>query len=166
MISEERLQELIDKKATIWADNYGKIQLCDKSEVCRVTSFDGESYCLYGFIYNKDFMGINVFPEELEEDVEKGEWQYEMHASRLERFEPPVWEDILEKNDYIFLSKSHKEVIIRIGASRFTNGTTMEYVVVENEFEGFYTGNLTKDNYIKACTIARKLFLGESVNGI
>ena len=65
--------------------------------------------------------------------------------------------------DYIFLSKSHKEVIIRSGAIGFTNGTTMEYVVVENEFEGFYTGDLTKDNYIKACTIARKLFLGESI---
>lgn len=166
MISKERLQELIDQKATIWADSYGEIQLCDKSEVCRAISCEGESYCLSGFIYNGKFLPFAVIPEEMEENVERGVWQCEMHASRLERFEPPVWEDFLEKNDYIFLSKNHKEMIIRSGAIGFTNGTTMEYVAVENEFERFYTGDLTKENYIKACTIARKLFLGESVDGI
>lgn len=166
MISKERLQELIDKKATIWADDYGEIQLCDKSEVCRVISCEGESYCLSGFICDCEFFPFAVIPEELEEDVEKVEWQYEMHTSRIERFNPPVWEDFLEKKDYIFLSKSHKEMIIRSGAIVFDNGTTMKYVAVENDFERFYTGDLTKDNYIKACTIARKLFLGESVDEI
>ena len=171
MISRERLEKLIEKGSTIWADDYGEIQLCNKSEVCDTIAFMGnhqiqEGYCLCGFVYNNEFIRDNIEPDGLEENVEKGEWQYEMHASRLERFEPPVWEDFLEKNDYIFLSKSHKEVTIRIGVIGFTNGTTMEYVVVENEFERFYTGDLTKDNYIKACTIARKLFLGESVNGI
>lgn len=166
MISKERLQELIDEKSTIWTDDYGEIQLCDKSEVCRVISCEGESYCLSGFIDNGKFLPFAVIPEEMEENVEKGVWQCEMYASRLERFEPPVWEDFLEKKDYVFYQKSHKEVIIRSGAIMFANGTTREYVVVENVFESFYTGDLTKDNYIKACTIARKLFLGESVNGI
>ena len=155
MISKERLQELIDQKATIWADDYGEIQLCDKSEVCRVISCEGESHCLYGFIYDQEFMDIDVLPETLEEDVEKGEWCYEMHASRLERFEPPVWEEFLEIEEYIFWTKKHKQThIMTLGA---------KYLVVETDFERFYTGDLTKENYIKACTIARKLFLGESI---
>lgn len=171
MISKERLQELIDQKATIWADDYGEIQLCDKSEVCDTIAFTGnhqiqEGYCLSGFVYNNEFIRDNIEPDGLEENVEKGEWCYEMHASRIERFAPPVWEDFLEKKDYIFLSKSHKEVIIRSGAIVFDNGTAWKYVAVENDFDRFYTGDLTKENYIKACTIARKLFLGESVDGI
>lgn len=60
MITEERLKELIDQKATIWADDYGEIQLCDKSEVCATIAFTGnhqiqEGYCLSGFIYNGEF---------------------------------------------------------------------------------------------------------------
>ena len=51
-------------------------------------------------------------------------------------------------------------MIIRSGAIVFANGTTREYVVVENSFGRFYTGDLTKDNCIKACIIASKLFLG------
>lgn len=171
MISKEKLQELIDQKATIWADDYGEIQLCDKSEVCNTIAFTGnhqiqEGYCLSGFVYNNEFISDNIEPDGLEENVEKGKWCYEMHASRIERFAPPVWEDFLKKKDYIFLSKNHKEVIIKSGVIMFANGTTRGFVAVENSFERFYIGDLTKENYIKACTIARKLFLGESVDGI
>lgn len=165
MISKERLQELIDQKATIWSYRWGEIQLCDKSEVFIIfdVSHKEIGYRLSGFIGKDKYQGGYIPPEELEEDVEKGKWQCEMYAIRPERFEPPVWEDFLEKKDYVSLSKSHKEVIIRSGAIMFANGATREYVVVENNFERFYTGDLTKDNYIKACTIARKLFLGEKL---
>ena len=33
MITEERLKELIDQKATIWADDYGEIQLCNERKL-------------------------------------------------------------------------------------------------------------------------------------
>lgn len=32
MIIRERLEKLIKQEATIWADSYGEIQLCNKSE--------------------------------------------------------------------------------------------------------------------------------------
>ena len=83
MISKERLQKLIKQEATIWADDYGEIQLCEKSEVCRVISCEGESYCLSGFIYDCEFFPFAVIPEELEEDIiyrrgsKKGEEGYQ-----------------------------------------------------------------------------------------
>lgn len=158
MITRERLEKLIKQEATIWADNYGEIQLCEKSEVCRVMSCEGESYCLGGFIYDCEFFPFTVIPEELEEDVEKGKWYYEMHASRLERFEPPIWEDFLESEEYTFWTKKkYKQTVIRVLSGK--------HIAVETSFENFYMGDLTKDNYTKACTIARKLFLGESNNG-
>ena len=166
MISEERLQELIKQEATIWVKNqYCKAYDVELSHYNYVAITDNKESLMFLDYSIQEDDPESVFVDYLEnlyETKEDAEWA-SMATYRTEMFNPPVWEDFLEKNDYIFLSKSHKEVIIRIGAIRFTNGTTMEYVVVENDFERFYTGDLTKDNYIKACTIARKLFLGESV---
>lgn len=157
MITKERLKELVKQKATIWADDYGEIQLCNESEVCNTIAFTGnhqiqEGYCLSGFIYNDEFISDNIEPDGLEEDVEKGKWNYEMHASRLERFDPPVWEDFLESEEYIFWAKNHRQIIIRVLGTK--------YLVVETNFERFYTGDLTKENYIEACEMARTIFLG------
>lgn len=164
MISKERLKELIDQKATIWADDYGEIQLCDKSEVCNTVAFTGnhqiqEGYCLSGFIYNGEFISDNIEPCELEEDVEKGKWNYEIHTSRLERFDPPVWEDFLESEEYTFWTKKkHMRTVISVV------GTKRNYLSVETSFYSFYIGDLTKENYIKACKIAKNLFIGEDKN--
>ena len=70
--------------------------------MCNTVAFTGnhqiqEGYCLSGFIYNDEFISDNIEPDGLEEDVEKGKWNYEMHASRLERFEPPVWEEMTKE---------------------------------------------------------------------
>lgn len=168
MISKERLQELIDQKATIWADGYGEIRLCDKSEVCRVTSCEGESHCLYGFIYDQIFINDSISPEELEENVEKGEWNYEMHASRIERFDPPIWEEIQYTKHYFIYKFPIKDeydffgrITILKDYSIKVSGLTQGIL-----FEEYFDEAATKENYIKACTIARKLFLGESVDEI
>lgn len=169
MISEERLQELIKREATIWV----------KNQYCNAYDVELSNYYYVAITDNKEslmFLDYSIqeddpesvfvdYLENLYETKEDAEWA-PMATYRTEIFNPPVWEDFLKKNDYIFLSKSHKEVMIRIDAIMFANGTTREYVAVENDFERFYTSDLTKDNYIKACTIARKLFLGENVDGI
>ena len=90
MISKERLQKLIKQEATIWADSYGEIQLCEKSEVCRVISCEGESYCLSGFIYDCEFFPFAVIPEELEEDVEKVSGNMKCTRAELNDLAPPL----------------------------------------------------------------------------
>ena len=174
MISEERLQELIDENATIWADCYGEIQLCDKSEVCDTIAFTGnhqiqEGYCLSGFVYNNEFISDNIEPDGLEEDVEKGEWEYEMHASRIERFRPPTYEEMIKEPRC--LDCWTKEFVVMdndklIGIAFIGVDFDCEIVSVEMGSDQYFVEQLTKDNYIKACTIARKLFLGESVDEI
>ena len=163
MISEERLQELIKQEATIWADDYGEIQLCDKSEVCDTIAFPGnhqiqEGYCLSGFVYNNEFISDNIEPDGLEEDIEKGKWCYEMHASRLEQFEQPDWEEINENTDWRF------RFFTRDGRDyRFIVSGVLEYIELDSEYSESYCFDFTKEDYIKACTIARKLFLGENI---
>lgn len=173
MISKERLQELIDKKATIWADDYGKIQLCDKSEVCDTIAFTGnhqiqEGYCLSGFVYNNEFISANIEPDGLEEDIEKGEWCYEMHASRLERFEPPAWEEIQYTKHYFIYKFSIKDEYDFFGRITILKDYSIKVsgLVQGILFEEYFNEAASKDNYIKACTIARKLFLGGGINGI
>lgn len=175
MISEERLQKLIDQKAKIWADNFGEIQLCDNSEVCKTIAFTGnhriqEGYCLSGFVYDNEFISnFNIVPEELEEDVEKGEWGYEMHASRIERFEPPIYEEMIKQprcldcwtKEFVVMSND-----IPIGEAFIGVDFKCEIVSVEMGSDKYFVEPLTKGNYIKACTIARKLFMGESVDEI
>lgn len=159
MISKERLKELIEQKATIWADDYGEIQLCNKSEVCNTIAFTGnhqiqEGYCLSGFIYNDEFISDNIEPGELEEDVEKGKWNYEIHTSRLERFDPPTWEDFLKTKEYKFISYDgfRKKIYIEPTTGKLSSCTK-------------FIGKPTKENYIKACEMARKLFLEEKTDG-
>lgn len=173
MISKERLQELIDKKATIWADDYGEIQLCDKSEVCDTIVFTGnhqiqEGYCLFGFIYNNEFISDNIEPDGLEEDVEKGKWCYEMHTSQLKRFDPPVWEEIQYTKHYFVYKFSIKDNYDFFGRITILKDYSIKVsgLVQGILFEEYFNEAASKENYIKACTIARKLFLGESVNGI
>lgn len=170
MISKERLQELIDQKETIWTDDYGEIQLCDNSEVCETISFTSNhqtqfGYCLSGFMYNNEFVSNNIEPEDLEENVERGEWNFEIHTNRLERFEPPVWEDFVNiispkgSMSYDFVSKDKESCEIYVDFS-------YQEITILGEFGGYGEWQLSKENYIKACTIARKLFLGESVDEI
>ena len=149
MISKKRLKELIEQKTTIWTDNYGEIQLSDKSEVCDTITFTGnhqiqKGYCLSGFVYNNE-------PDGLEEDVEKGKWNYEMHTSRLERFEPPVWEEFLKTKEYLFTS-----------CDRFREKIYVEPISGKLSSCAKFIGKPTKENYTKACEMARKLFLGVS----
>ena len=161
MISKERLQELIDKKATIWADDYGEIQLCDESKICYDEFLETVIYYLSGFMHGGKFVNDGIMPNFLEEDIEKGEWQHEMHASRLERFEPPLWEEINENTDwrFCFFTRDGRDYW-------FTVNGFIECIDLDSEYSESYYFDFTKEDYIKACTIARKLFLGESVDEI
>lgn len=161
MISKERLQELIDQKATIWADDYGEIQLCDESKICYCEFLKTVLYYLSGFMRDGKFVNDGIMPNFLEENVEKGKWQDEMPASRLERFEPPMWEEINEVTDWRF------SFFTRDGYDyRFIVNGFIECIEIGSEYGKRYYFDFTREDYIKACTIACKLFLGESVDGI
>ena len=94
----------------------------------------------------------------LEEDSKKGCWENEMHTSRVERFEPPVWEEINDDTnwEFFFFTRDGYDYY-------FVVDGLMESISLRSEYGKKYYFDFTKEDYIKACTIARKLFLGESV---
>lgn len=94
----------------------------------------------------------------LEEDSKKGCWENEMHTSRVERFDPPVWEEINDDTNWecFFFTRDGYDYY-------FVVDGLMESISLRSEYGKKYYFDFTKEDYIKACTIARKLFLGESV---
>lgn len=155
MITKERLKELIKKEATIWV----------KNQYCNAYDVELTRYNFIGITDNKEsllFLDYSIqedapekvlvdYLENLYETKEDAKWA-SIATYRTEIFDPPVWEGFLESEEYIFWAKNHKQTIIRVLETK--------YLVVETNFERFYTGDLTKENYIEACEMARTIFLG------
>lgn len=157
MISEKRLNELINQGATIWVKN----QYCN--------AYDVELNHLYfiGITDNKQsllFLDYSIWEnapeqvfvdylENLYETKEDAEWA-SIAAYRTEIFEPPTWEDFLKMKEYRFISYNgfREKIYIEPTTGKLSSCTK-------------FIGKPTKENYIKACEMARKLFLGEIIKG-
>lgn len=177
-ISKERLEELIEQGATIWHDDYGRICL-DKNnyEICELVSLSNIhiGWVLWlEYEYNGEMHNTEVNIEELEEDVETAEWHYEMDCSREEKFQLPTWEEIKGKNFVITFCGKPKitdyfDAIWHTYDGRFRLNCCVEekYISIyddlpcEDYFDSPKKFPYTKDGYLSACRLAKKLFLGE-----
>ena len=140
-ISKERLKELIEQdKVFYWVFNKEIRMLCNLS----VPTYWKKNWELYG----KDCF----------ENREDAEFVAKYHTSRVEKFEPPTYEEFKQGKFYHFISKD-------CFYSLSPNLVHDEVVIYECVHGGgyfiVYKQPLTKENYYKAVEIARKLFLGE-----
>lgn len=150
MITEKRLKELIQQRATIWCSSWEEeVKLSPENCVIDTLPFyatNSEEKRLIVFEDDKKTAFYSYRLQFLEEDVEKGAWDYEMHATRVEEFEPPYKLNIGEY--YEFTSKKGCRMRIR-------NWNDEQYWVQ-------YVGTHTSFNtYKEAAEYARKMFLGE-----
>ena len=156
MISRERIAELIEKERGCYVLNdyqigYVHLKLKYEPELY-VNGEDGYILYIYGNDRKDDKM--EIFDEDLFETKEEAEWHKEFSCiERTERLELPTWEEFVEMEEFCFFQKNHKQTIIRVLGTK--------YLAVETNFERYYTGDLTKENYILACRKAKELFLGE-----
>lgn len=152
MISKERLKELIEQKATIWSSEYGKIKLIPESDILLYEN-GNDGYILYTLEPNKKYHN-EIFDEDLFETKEDAEFVLKTRAERTEYFEPPTWEDFLKTKEYKFISYDgfRKKIYIEPTTGKLSSCTK-------------FIGKPTKENYIKACEMARKLFLEEKTDG-
>lgn len=161
-MTKERLEELIKQGATIWIDDFGEYKLDEKHcEICKINDLRGNFLGRYCFWYEYDYNGEKCHSEceleDIEENVERGKWHWEMDACRTERFEPPTWEDI--KNRYCFgfcknFGKYGEHYILDVNKNCDINWA----ITVERDSDIIYSGKATKENYEKACEIVRRLF--------
>lgn len=148
MITQERLKELIEQGAIIYFVYNGNVDL-------------KEGKYKDDFILNETYVSIywstrshQVEYDNLFETKEEAEWHKEFGCiERTERLELPTWEEFIEMEEFCFFQKNHKQTIIRVLGTK--------YLGVETNFERYFTGDLTKENYLLACRKAKELFLGE-----
>jgi hypothetical protein len=146
-ISKQRLQELIEKGATISTDGYRgshfKIKLA-KHFVAKL----GNSIDLYG--YGCDYFGVPL--NHLFEPEEEAKFVVKNHTSRMEEFKPPFK---LERGEsYKFVSKKYGNAEIW---HSWENGR--EYIVTDERYEG--GDSFSFCTYDEAVEFARELFLGK-----
>lgn len=95
--------------------------------------------------------------EFLENNTDTLDWEREFGCiERTERLVLPTWEEFIEMEEFCFFQKNHKQTIIRVLGTK--------YLGVETNFERYFTGDLTKENYTIACRKAKELFLGLGEN--
>ena len=101
------------------------------------------------------------------ETIEEAEWYKEFGCiERTESLELPPWEEMIKEprcldcwtKEFVVMKND-----IPIGKAFIGVDFDCEMVSVEMGSNQYFVEQLAKDNYIKACTIARKLFLGEKL---
>lgn len=165
MITKERLQDLIKQGANIY---FVFNDIIDEKE--GIYNDD--------FILNETYVSIfwntrshQVRYEHLFETRKDAEWYKKFGCiERTERLELPTWENFKKLEFYTRKSKIifEKDVESYPMHPDVDEWEDVEFIEIwELTFDGgdccHFHELSTKENYIKACEIARKLFLGENV---
>ena len=153
MITKERLEELIEQKATIYEAKYHNINnvKLDKDLIVVVN----DKYIHFRPYYGEKYQ-FHKYLKNLFETEEEARWELEMTATRTETLKLPTWEEFNNQDKLItFRTYPHNYHLLKYG----------KYIVIR-AFYGqggmdIFVKPLTEENYIEACKLCKKLFLGE-----
>lgn len=152
MIERERLEELIEKGVTIYATGLGEIELIPENDI-EIYENGKDSYIIYIFEPNRKYKN-EIFAEELFETEEEAKWFAEFGCiERTERLELPTWEEFKEIGEvYAFFGAdgSYWDLYSRDGDKK--------EIILLNGYKS-YCFDYSKQGYLEACKIAKKLFL-------
>lgn len=157
MIEKERLEELIKQKAIIWGVydySYSIDKPNKKVEYINLDEFNHYYKDVDEFImYQGDY-------SELFETEEEAEWHKEFGCiEKVERLWFPTWESVYndlkdyKNGDFYILDNDHFSFVYNKG-----HITSQLFLYTHNEK---FNWNANKENYYKACKLAKKIFLGE-----
>lgn len=170
MITKERLEELIEKGATIWYlsrnnDNNERTIIKEISlENCKaiIRDFSNKQNVFIGIeviLKSKKFVVDRNEFDYLFETKEEAEWHKEFGCiERTERLELPTWEEVsrdlknVPAGNYVIAEVDD----LSIEYVKYNN----DFIVYEDKFSELEV-EATKEGYIKACRKAKELFLGE-----
>lgn len=157
MIARERLEQLIDKCATIYATGFGEIELIPENDI-EIYENGKDSYIIYIFEPNRKYKN-EIFDEDLFETKEDAEFASEFqNITRTETLNLPTWEEFKEIGEvYAFFGAdgSYWDLYSRDGDKK--------EIILLNGYKS-YCFDYSKQGYLEACKIAKKLFLGENID--
>lgn len=158
MIEKERLEELIEYEKKHIGDVF-VFEVDGFQEINAVQINSDRDVCLNGKLcrmdVDKSLFYDEILLENLFEDEEEAKFVAKYHTTRVERFEPPTYEEFIDEDFYFywFIAKSTQRARI----CKKDNSIFVELGVDEN----LYEFQLNKEGYIKAVEMAYKLFKGE-----
>lgn len=171
-ISKARLEELIEKEATIWAvydeDRMERIKLVVKMMGVSVEEYNKIHNCepmLYSQFCGifRDICPISWLFETEEEAVFYKEFSC---IERPIKLDLPNWEEINKDNNFYYIRNYNinKNFSFFIEIYNFTKTITLRWnngcTTTDDCF--YRVWELTKENYTIACRKAKELFLGEN----
>ena len=153
MITKERLEELIKQGATVYENKEGHISEIKFDNIDMAFGYKVSSiYLIFGMLN----LIITVKLENLFETKEEAEWYLEFgNIQRTETLKMPTWKEFCERKYVSFSDEfcNHYELELSKYSMLSITKYPCDWVIYEKP--------LTKENYIEACRLAKKLFLGE-----
>ena len=169
MIKKERLEELIkeQKGCYIMANKYtiGYVHLKEKYEP--IIEDREDNYNLW--VFTDDILDFRdcIHSYSLFETKEEAEWELKFgNITRTETLRLPSWEEAQDKDFHFCYLYQVEHFCFYIDIYNFTNefrircshGIHLDDYVFDKTFD-----LRDKENYIEACKLCKKLFLGEEV---
>lgn len=159
MITRERLEELAKKCIPIYA-----VKSCG---VLKIETCDPKTGLIGNFVnwvveLNGISRRLNAHLNDIYETKEDAEFSLEFqNITRTETLNLPTWEELNKKVDTIpnmfWQIAKCSEFILFLQTDKTLNNTQ----IILRGNDDTYNWGLTKENYLEACKIAKKLFLGE-----
>ena len=162
MISRERLEELIKQGATIYEVKYGNINPVSLKNKIRYVNYK------YGTITfeprpDEKYLHYKYF-KRLFETKEEAEFAKEFkNIKHTETLDLPLFDDLPENFDTSFV-RFDKEMecwVIYELYVEFNEICILFRDITEEASDCIFRELLTKENYLEACKITKRLFLGE-----
>lgn len=161
MISKERLEELIEQGATIWSCGWlEEIELNKDTCIIKDVYKNGELNGTRLFVSEDENHCPAYNIENLEEDVETAKFKLKyQNITRTETLSlPTYWEAMPQSEDAKTVAEFDNYRLLVCDCGFGWIG-----IDVDGNTEIYHWEGVTKENYLQACEICRKLFLGESV---
>lgn len=149
MISRERLQELIENDGTVYCvgDNVYKITL-DKRYFCILGN-----YLQWSKFLDKPMLQRTPHIDDIYETKEDAEFAKEFkNVHRIDTLCLPTFEELKKIERFDFKAKDGYKYTIH-----FISG--FNTLAITGQISNKYYGEATKENYMEACKMVKKLFL-------
>lgn len=166
MITKERLEELIEQVSKVYCLDFNHIYSFDFEEY--EGKIESATKC-----YPNDRLQIrwkkapiggigaqwseDIYLQDLFETKEEAEWELEFgNITRTEILKVPTWEEFRKLGSFEFYGYHQRRTILFYDIVddmiKLDNGNGDWYLFMKNH---------NKENYIEACKLCKKLFLGE-----
>lgn len=171
-ISKERLEELIEQGATIWSEDWNEEVVLSKKncEIHDIYDERNRPFMTKLFVREDDIHCPSYDIRSLTEDVGTGLWQLEFgKITRTETLNLPTWGQVqtmeLKNNEMIVTYTLPQKIWENLdidNIERYIRINRAINILLCMDENGFWKPfPYTKDGYLSACRLAKKLFLGE-----